>query len=140
VSEDPAGRRTEEALAGAGLADMRPAYRKLLVRLKASNAAGFEEATRRYREEVEPTVASGTADPVTTWLEYGTWLAGQLADGEALAIDPSGRARSFDPSTPIEPGLMILHLPEDDRAPVVLLAVPLAPSEPQRETADLLAG
>ena len=35
---------------------------------------------------------------------------------------------------------MLLHVPEDDRAPVTLLAVPSTPSEPQRETADLLTG
>ena len=140
MSEEQARGRTDEALERAGLVDMRPAYRKLLVRLKSSDPAAFEEASRRYREELEPAIASGDVDPITIWLEYGMWLAGQFADGRTLAIDASGRARPFDSSTTLDPGTMILHVPEDDRQPATLLALPSAPSDPQRETAELLVG
>jgi hypothetical protein len=119
---------------------MRPAYRKLLVRLKQSDSAAFENASRRYKEEIEPAIAGGEVDPVLAWLEYGISLAEQLAAGRTLAIDASGRARSFEPSSAPEAGIMILHVPEDDRAPATLLAIPSTPSEPQRETAELLAG
>ena len=81
------------------MADMRPAYRRLLLRLKEADPGAFEEATRRYREDLEPAIESGAGDPVTAWLEYGTWLAGQLSAGSALTIDASGRARPFDPAT-----------------------------------------
>jgi hypothetical protein len=140
VSEGEAEGRTEAALLRAGLTDMRPAYRRLLVQMKSSDPEAFEEASRRYREELEPAISRGDVDPIMAWLEYGSWLAGQLADGRVLAIDTSGRAQPFDPSSSPEPGTMLLHVPEDDRAPVTLLAVPSTPSEPQRETADLLTG
>ena len=139
MSEDRAGGRTDEALKSAGLADMRPAYRRLLVRLKGVNPAAFEEASRRYRDELEPAIAGGDIDPIAAWLEYGVWLAGQFADGRALAVDASGRARPFDPAAAADAGTMVLHIPDDDRSPATLLAVPTAPSEPQRETAELLA-
>ena len=97
MSEGQAG-RTDEALERAGLVDMRPAYRKLLVRLKSADPAAFEEASRRYRDELEPAIAGGDVDPITVWLEYGMWLADQFADGRTLAIDSSGSCtalRSF---------------------------------------------
>lgn len=140
MSDERARGRTDEALERAGLADMRPAYRKLLVGLKSSAPAAFEEASRRYRDELEPAIGGGHVDPITAWLEYGMWLAGQLADGRTLAIDSSGRARPFDPSTTLDPGTMILHMPDDDRQPATLLALPSTPSDPQRETAELLVG
>ena len=138
MSEDGARGRTDEALESAGLADMRPAYRRLLVRLKGVDPAAFEEASRRYRDELEPAIAGGDIDPITAWLGYGVWLAGLFADGRVLAIDATGRARPLDPATAPDAGTMVLHIPDDDRAPATLLAVPSAPSEPQRETAELL--
>lgn len=138
MSDDRAGTLTEESLALAGLADMRPAYRKLLVRLKQESPSSFEEASRRYREDLEPAIASGDVTPISAWLGYGTWLAAQFTEGRALAIDPTGRARTFDPASELTAGTMVLYLPEDDRAPAILLAVPTAPTESQKETADLL--
>jgi hypothetical protein len=140
VSEDPAVARTDEALERSGLADMRPAYRKLLVQLKSSDPAAFEEATRRYQDDLEPAIGSGERDPVAAWLEYGAWLAARFADGRAVAIDATGRARDYEPGESPGAGDMILFLPGDDRAPVTLLAVPAEPTDPQRETATLLAG
>ena len=140
MSEEQPRGGTEEALERAGLVDMRPAYRKLLVRLKSSEPAAFQEASRRYREELEPAITGGDVDPLAVWLEYGMWIAGQFADGRTLAIDASGRARPFDPSMTLHAGTMILHVPEDDRQPATLLALPCAPSDPQRETAELLVG
>jgi hypothetical protein len=142
VSEDgnPGQDRTGEALKRAALTDMRPAYRKLLVRLKQTDPPAFEEASRRYREELEPAIAGGEIDPVLTWLAYGIWLAERLAEGRTLAIDASGRARSFEPAAALDSGVMILHVPYDDRAPATVLAFPSTPSESQLETAGLLVG
>jgi hypothetical protein len=140
VSEDLAGSRTDEALQRSGLADMRPAYRRLLVRLKSSDPAAFEEASRRYRDELEPSIAGGDVDPIAAWLEYGIWLAGRFATGRLLEIDSSGRARPCNSGSPPGFGVMVLHVPEDDRAPAIVLAIPSTPSAPQRETADLLVG
>jgi hypothetical protein len=136
----PGADPTGEALKRAALADMRPAYRKLLIRLKGSDPSAFEEVSRQYREEVEPAIAAGDVDPILAWLGYGISLAERLAAGRTLAIDASGRARSFEASSALDAGVMILHVPEDDRAPATLLAVPSAPSESQQETAALLAG
>ena len=140
MSEDQARDRTDEALERAGLADMRPAYRRLLVRLKHSDPSAFEEASRRYREDLEPAIAAGVVDPISAWLEYGIWLAGRFAEGRPLTIDSSGRARPFDHASAPGGGVMIVHVPEDDRAPATLLAMPSAPTDPQRETAGLLVG
>ncbi len=140
MSEEQARGPTDEALERVGLADMRPAYRKLLVRLKQADPAAFEEASRRYRDELEPAIATEQVDPILAWIGYGIWLAGQFSEGRPLAIDASGRARPFDPTSTPGSGAMIVHVPEDDRAPATLLAIPSAPSEPQRETADLLVG
>lgn len=137
---EAAGDRTDEALRRAGLADMRPAYRRLLVRLKQSDPAAFDEASRRYREELEPEIAAGDCDPIRAWLEYGEWLAGRLDAGRALAIDPSGRARPFDASALADGGVMVVHMPDDDRAPATLLAMPAGPSESQQAAAELLIG
>ena len=119
---------------------MRPAYRRLLVRLKQADPMAFEEASRRYREHLEPAIAAGEADAIAAWLDYGTWLAGRFASGRPLEIDASGRARPFDPGSTPGAGAMVLHVPEDDRAPATVLAMPSAPSNPQRETVDLLIG
>ena len=81
MSEDRAGTLTREALAAAGLADMRPAYRRLLVRLKQDSPVAFDEASRRYREDLEPAIARGDESPLSAWIGYGSWLAAQLAEG-----------------------------------------------------------
>jgi hypothetical protein len=108
--------------------------------LKQADPVAFEEASRRYREDLEPAIAAGEADAMAAWLEYGTWLAGQFASGRPLEIDRSGRARPFEPGSTPAAGVMVLHVPEDDRAPATVLAMPSSPSDPQRETVDLLIG
>ena len=138
MNDDEARRRTDLALEAAGLADMRPAYRKLLVRLKRVDPASFEEATRRYREDLEPSVASAEVDPVTAWLGYGRWLAGLIAAGHAVSIDRSGRSRPLGPGGAVESDSLVLHLPDDGGAAAILLAAPREPSQSQRITADLL--
>jgi len=140
VSEDLTESRTLEALERSGLADMRPAYRKLLLQLKKADPAAFDEATRRYQEELEPSIAGGAADPIAAWLEYGIWIAARLSGGRPMTIDPTGRARDFDSGSLPGPGDMVLFMPDDDRAPVRLLAVPGEPTDPQKESAALLAG
>ena len=118
---------------------MRPAYRRLLVQLKRADPEAFQEAGRRYREEVEPATDTGETDPVSAWLEYGAWLAGRLSDGRPLEIDSSGRARPCDPAAPAA-GAMIIWMPHDDRTPATMLAMPSILSDSQRETAELLVG
>lgn len=153
MSEDD--RRYEAALDELGLEDVRPLYRDLLVRLKERDAGGYEEAVRRYREEVEPAVADAT-DPVRWWLRYGRWLADRLAPGTVVAVDGSGRstelaleddgadavgAGSAAPEgseTAVPAGALLLHVPDEDREPALPLAVPAEPTVHQEATRELL--
>ncbi len=138
MSDERLARITEQALERARLADMRPLYRKLLVRLKGRDPEAFQQATRRYEEELVPAIASGEADPLAEWLAYGRWIAEKLGPGELVAIDGSGRASPFEPGTGPEPGALLLHLPHADRVPAIALAVPADPSVAQRVTTELL--
>lgn len=138
MTEDRLESVTAEAFERAGLEDMRPACRALLVSLRRIDSGAFEEASRRYRESVEPAIANGEADPVTAWLEYGRWLASRVAPGHLVAVDGTGLARPLEPGAATAPGDLVLHLPDDHRAPPVALAGPREPSESQRITSDLL--
>ncbi|MFQ5747589.1 MAG: hypothetical protein ACE5HF_10285 [Gemmatimonadota bacterium] len=130
---------TECALAAAGAADPRPALRRLLVQLKARDPEAFEAASRRYQEELVPAVAGGEADPLASWIEYGMWLASRLSAGSAVAIDPTGVATPFAGGTPPAASLL-LHVPEQANVRATVLLGPTDPSDPQRATAQLLAG
>ena len=55
-----AGDQTQQALASAGLADMRPVCRALLRRLKQRGDGSFEQASERYASSVEPVLDEGT--------------------------------------------------------------------------------
>ena len=137
MAEDRIDELTEAALHRIGLEDVRSTYRRLLVQLKQKDPAAFEEASRRYRDDLAPAISRGD-DPIAAWLGYGSWLAGTLSEGRDLAIDASGRARPFDPARDAGAAVLILHLPDDARTPTLLLAAPAVMSEPQRETAALL--
>lgn len=139
MAEDRLDRLTEAALDQAGLADLRPLYRNLLLRLKGRDPEAFEEATRRYHGELVPALQSGNADPLREWLAYGRWLAQRLVPGEVVAVDPSGRARPLPPSDLPKPAELLLHLPHEDRTPALALALPREPTVPQQVTAELLA-
>lgn len=126
----------ERALAEHGLADLQPLYRRLLVKLKSADAATYETAVARYRDEVETAVERGEGDPVAVWLEYGTWLAPRLAPGTLLLIAENGRAEPA-PSPP-PAGRMLIHLPKDRKERGFVLAMPAEASPAQKETAALL--
>lgn len=137
MADDRIDELTEAALRRVGLEDVRPTYRRLLVQLKQENPEAFEEASRRYREDLVPAISRGD-DPIAAWLGYGCWLASTLSEGRDLSIDASGRARPLDPARDSGSAALILHLPDDARSPNLLLAAPTAMSEPQGETMALL--
>jgi hypothetical protein len=118
-----------------GLDDVQPLYRRLLLRLKSQDAAAYEEAVTRYREQVEAAVDDAN-DPLAIWVEYGTWLAPRLMPGQLKAIDEDGRATDAGEPAPLGP--LLVHLPDDQKSRALLLAMPAAPSPAQRETAALL--
>ena len=130
--------RTDSSLAGAGLEDPRPALRDLLRRLRAEDAEGFAEATERYERVLVPAAASEDTDPLVAWIEYARWLSDRLAHGTAVSIDVTGRASpaSGEP----EPGMLLVHIPDEQATRAVVLLAPQQLSEPQRETIRLLVG
>ncbi|MFV1985702.1 MAG: hypothetical protein ACC682_00360 [Gemmatimonadota bacterium] len=126
-----------DSLAKHGLADVQPLYRQLLLRLKSQDAAGYEEAVVRYRDEVED-VADGADDPVRVWVDYGIWLAPRLAAGTLRAVNEEGLASAVDAPPPLGP--LLMHLPDDQKIRGIVLAMPASPSTAQQETAALLCG
>jgi len=139
MSDDAAAAdaRTQRALEAGGWADMRPAYRDLLRRLKQRDESAFEEASRRYRDDVVPAIAGGEADPIAIWLAYGAWLAGRFGDGRLAKLDGSGLATSADAES--EFGHVLLYLPEDASDAAITLLRPAEPSPAQQAALELLA-
>lgn len=94
-SAEDADRAFRARLDALGLRDVRPLYRGLLKRLREEDTAAYEEAVRRYEEEVDAAV-DGADDPVVPWLRYGAWLAERIAPGRTAAVDAGGRARDLE--------------------------------------------
>ncbi|HSJ14174.1 MAG TPA: hypothetical protein VK939_07155 [Longimicrobiales bacterium] len=130
--------RAEARLIGAasegGFADPRPALRQRLRELKETRGGAFQEALRHYEEQVVPALAE--ADALAAWIEYGAWVAGLSAPGRLLAVDALGTARPY--VSPAAAGTLILHVPDDTAAGVLVLAAPAAPSAAQQAALDLL--
>lgn len=137
--EARAEERYEAALERKGLSDLRPLYRELLTRMRDEAPAAYEEAVRRYREEVVP-AAAGQEDPLLVWLRYGVWLAEQIAPGRRVSVDRTGKAAEL-PGRPgeVPAEALVLHLPDDRGTRALALALPASASDAQRETRDLLS-
>ena len=133
--KDRAEARLERAVAGGGFADPRPALRERLRELKENRGEAFDEARRHYQQEVVPALA-GEGDALSAWIDYGVWLAARTAPGRVLAVDGQGSAVPY--AAPPAPGTLVLHVPDDQAAGVLVLAAPAAPSAAQRATLDLL--
>lgn len=125
----------ERALEEHGLIDVQPHYRKLLLRLKAQDAARYDAAVARYRADVEEK-APGSPEPLAVWLAYGAWLAGQIEPGILMSISETGLAAPAADPPPMGP--MLIHLPEARNRRGFVVAMPSSPSAAQRETAALL--
>ncbi len=123
-----------QALAEHGIEDVQPLYRRLLRQLKTRDGRAYERAVERYRSDVEGVTGGGEA--LSAWLSYGAWLASSLEPGELFTISEQGRAaRAPDP---FPAGAMLIHLPAAANRKGFVIAMPAAPSEAQRATADLL--
>lgn len=85
MTDDPtsekADRILEEALERVGARDPRDFYRDRLRTLKDTNPEGYQAAVEYYRDTLIPSVASGEADPLEAWTEYGRTLAEAVARG-----------------------------------------------------------
>lgn len=129
----------DEALEARGLADPRPLYRDLLRQLRQADAAAYEEAVRRYEEELAAADESLGEPTLAAWLDYGSWLAGRLCPGRRVAVDRQGRARELE-GDEIPEDALLLHLPDTRNRRALALAAPRDPSEPQDATLELLVG
>lgn len=148
---DPRGaaeRRTDAAFAEGPYLDPRAAYRAHLRVLRERDGAAFERGVKAYEALVQEIGAGGDAGQA--WLRYGAALAGETP-GRTVAIDADGRASAWagqddgqpsgdDPRERDAPGAvpLILHIPDDARAPALPLAAPRTPSRAQNASLALL--
>ena len=131
-----ADRRLQEALDAVGARDPREFYRERLRELKSHDADAYGKAVAYYKDKLIPRVASGDAEPLVAWAEYGRVLAEAVAVGRTVSIDASGRAQPYDP--PEELDRLVLHLPDDNGRKALLVSLPPQLSDAQRATYDVL--
>ena len=122
-----------KAAEGQGLADPRPSYRERLRTLRQARPEAFDQAVEHYEQTVLPALAD--AEPLPVWLEYGRYLASLTAAGKVVGVDASGRAAQW---TREAPAGLVLFVPEDNAADVMVLSQPVAPSPAQSATLTLL--
>ncbi len=134
---DPVDVQTTQALASAGLADMRPVYRGLLRRLKEADPEAFSEATARYGEVLVPAIAGGE-DPVAAWVTYGVWLARRLMPGRLVQLDATGLADDVAGDPGANADRVLLYLPDSETQAAIPIARPVDPSPAQRSALQLL--
>ena len=130
-----ADRNLTAAAARLRLADPRPAFRERLRFLKDERPDAFATALRHYEEKVLPELAS-EGDAIAAWVRYGEAIAAFTAAGRLITVDAQGRAMKF--ATPVPEAALILHVPDDTAAPVLVAASPSEPSAAQQATLDLL--
>lgn len=130
-----ADKALEAALAEAGARDPREFYRERLRELKRANPSEYESAVAYYRDTLIPEVAGGGTDPLDAWTEYGRRLATALTPGRTISVDGTGLAHEYG-----EPkrDRLVLHLPAENGARALLVALPSSLSTAQRATYDVL--
>jgi len=136
-AKEEADRIFQAALAAAGARDPKDFYRRALRELKDVNASGYNEAVRHFQTVLVPGIASGEAEPLTAWREYGRLIAELTEPGVTVEIDDTGRSRPFTPDSPLE--RLVLHLPHEKGKKALLVSLPQTPSTAQRATYELLA-
>ena len=117
------------------LADPRPAYRERLRILKEERPEAFATALRHYEENVLPAIAND-GDVMSAWVRYGAALGAHTAPGRMVRVDETGRASAFAP--PVQAGSLILHIPDENSAPILVATAPAEPTAAQQATLNLL--
>jgi hypothetical protein len=130
--------RLAEAAAALDLADPRAPLRDRLRQLREQQPDAFERAVAHYEQTVlRALAAAGTdADAIAAWLDYGLFVGRLTSNGRLTAIDATGRATPWRQG--LEPGSLVLFLPEDTGAPALVAAGPRQPSAAQHATLALL--
>lgn len=142
MTQDPkaeADARLDAALARAEVRDPRPLFRPVLKHLRERDPDAFGRALGHYETVLVPAVAAG-ADPMGAWLQYGLQLAAAMGPGRTVAVDATGRAVTLEQAgvAAAAGGALVLHLPDDDTAPVLVLRYPGSSSAAQDATVELL--
>jgi hypothetical protein len=132
---EEADRRFEEAREQAGARDPRDFYRTALRELKTVAPESYEKAVAYFQDTLVPSIASGEAEPLHAWREYGRLIAELSTDGQTVALDETGRSEPFDPNTPLD--RLVLHLPSG-KGRALLVSLPPTLSSAQRASLDLL--
>jgi hypothetical protein len=131
-----ADERLESTLAETGeLQDPRPFFRPVLRHLRNGDPSAFDRALSHFESTLIPGVAAG-GDPVAAWLAYAELLAAALGPGRRVEVDASGRAH--DLADLAGAGGLVLHIPDADDAPVLVMRCPARPSSAQNATVELL--
>jgi hypothetical protein len=131
-----AEQQLEKALAEQNLRDPREFLRDRLRFLKDRDRADFQKALDYFENVLKPNVSAPDSDPALEWLEYGKVLAELSGRGRIVAIDATGRATDAPPER--IPHALLLHIPDDETTPVLVLSAPHALSAPQQASFDLL--
>jgi hypothetical protein len=136
TDREQADKLFEEALEASGARDPRDFYRKSLRALKELNPDGYPGAVDYFNEVLVPSIASGEAEPLRAWREYGRRLAQLSAPGRTVEIDETGRAQPYTDETALD--RLVLHIPEGKETRALLVALPTTPSQAQRASYELL--
>ena len=134
--KEAADRKFQEALDATGARDPRDFYRQALRELKDVNTSAYDRAVHHFQEVLVPSIASGEAEPLTAWREYGLLLAQVTADGRTVEVDETGRAKPYTPDTSMD--RMVLHVPDAKGQRAILVSLPPDPSPAQKATYSLL--
>lgn len=133
---EEAERRFEEARKASGARDPRDFYRQALRDLRGSNPEGYDQAVGHFERVLVPSIASGEAEPLGAWREYGRLIAEITDSGRTVEIDDTGRAQPYTADSPLD--RLVIHLPDRRGARALLVSLPPDPTPAQRATFDLL--
>ena len=133
---EEADRRFDEARERAGARDPRDFYRSTLRELRTVSQEGYEKAVDYFQEVLVPSIASGQAEPLHAWREYGRLIAELSAEGRTVSVDETGRAEAFSPDTPLD--RLVLHLPDARGGRALIVSLPPTLSPAQKASVDLL--
>ena len=133
---EEAERRFEEARERVGARDPRDFYRSALRELRTVSPGGYEKAVAYFQEVLVPSIASGKAEPLHAWREYGRLIAELSAEGRTVSLDETGRSEPFSPDTPLD--RLVLHLPDARGGKALIVSLPPTLSPAQRASVDLL--
>jgi hypothetical protein len=125
----------EDVLARSGARDPREFYRTRLRELRDQDRGAYDQAVAHYKDVLLPSIVEG-ADPLAAWTEYGRTLAELSGPGRTVSLDGSGRSQPY--AAPADPDHLVLHLPDNARAPALLVGLPTQLTAAQRAAYDWL--